>query len=68
MKRRVWHIDAAFAVIMVALMGAAYFFDGPRDPSNSIKPITTRTDDDKRLLCVDGQPPVDWLCPDGTRL
>lgn len=68
MKIKLWMVDWAFAVIMIALFGIAYHFDGPADPRNAIKPVTTRTHDDKRLLCADGQSPVDWLCPDGTRL
>jgi len=66
MKRRAWHVDVLFGVIMAAIIGAAYYFDGPRDPSNAIRPVTTKTD--HRLLCIDGLPPVGWRCPDGDRL
>ena len=66
MKRRVWHVDLLCGLLMAGIIGAAYFFDHPRDPSNAIKPVTTKTE--HRLLCIDGQPPVDWRCPDGERL
>ena len=66
MKRRVWHIDALFGLLMAAIIGAAYFFDGTADPKNAIKPVITKAD--KRLLCADGQSPVDWICPNGVRL
>lgn len=62
MKKRVWHVDAAFGL----LIGAAYYFDGPGSPDNAIKPMTTH--EDRWLMCIDGQPPIDWRCPDGERL
>jgi len=66
MKRSVWQIDALFGLIMAGLIGWAYWIDGPGAPSNAIKPVVTKTD--HRLLCIDGQPPVEWRCPDGDRL
>ena len=64
-QRRVWHIDAAFAVLLAALMAAAYYFDGPQLASNSFKPSPQP---DAKSPCIDGQPPVNWICPDGVRL
>lgn len=66
MQRRSWHVDFGFGLIMAALFGLAYHFDGPRDEANSIKPITTR--EDHKLLCADGQSPQNWICPEGRRL
>lgn len=66
MKKRVWHVDAAFGLLMAVLIGAAYYFDGPGSPDNAIKPVTTH--EDHWLMCIDGQPPIDWRCPDGERL
>lgn len=65
-KRRVWHVDLGGALIIAGLMALAYFFDGPVDPRNAIKPVATKTD--SWLRCHDGQPPVDYQCPDGDRL
>ena len=66
MKRRAWHIDFLFGLAMAVIIGVAYYFDGPTSPDNAVKPV--RTSDDRRLLCVDGQSPENWICPDGTRL
>ena len=64
-QRRVWHVDALFAVLMASIIGAAYYFDGPRDPSNATKPVTTH---ETKSPCVDGFAPENWICPDGERL
>ena len=66
MKKRVWHVDFVGGLIIAGLVALAYYFDGPTAPDNAIKPVTTY--DNHRLLCIDGQPPVDWRCPDGDRL
>lgn len=73
MKLRIWMIDAGFGVIMAGLIGFAYWVDAPRAPENSIKPVTWVKAPhpphvQRQLLCIDGQPPVDWRCPDGERL
>jgi hypothetical protein len=69
MKKRIWHIDALFGLLMAALVGAAYYFDSPRSPDNAIKPVTTKTPNaEHQLLCLDGGKPIDWRCPDGERL
>lgn len=68
MKLKLWHVDFAGAVIISALMAAAYYIDPPRSPDNAIKPITTRTLDDMRQLCIDGKNPEEWICPGQTRV
>jgi hypothetical protein len=68
-KRRMWHVDFAGAMLISAAMLAAYYFDGPTNPNNAIKPVTTKTPNpEHRLKCVDGQNPVEWRCPEGSRI
>lgn len=65
MKLKLWMIDLAGGAIMAAIILAAYIVDGPKNPDNAIKPVTTRTD---KSPCVDGFAPENWICPDGLRL
>lgn len=66
MKLKLWMIDLAGGAIMAAIILAAYVFDGPKNPSNAIKPTITQSE--HLLLCLDGMRPVDFRCPDGERL
>jgi hypothetical protein len=66
MKLKLWMVDLAGGAIMAGAILAAYYFDGPANPKNAIKPVTTNTD--SWLKCHDGQAPVNYQCPDGDRL
>ena len=66
MKKRVWHVDLICGLLMAGIILAAYVFDGPKNPSNAIKPTVTQ--EQHQLLCLDGGKPIDWRCPDETRL
>ena len=62
-KLRLRHVNAAIAVVMAAL--TAWAIGTEIAEHGDFKPSAQP---DAKSPCIDGQPPVNWVCSDGARI